>query len=468
MGVYNLRITDGTTTLLSLSSGGVRILTYTPTPPEAEVARGPSSAEEGAALLAVGRPNIIEPCRLAVVDNNTLARTTEQALWRLFRRAEAYELRREGTPIFWEFEVSPGDGYWRSPLLRGEVRLDEGEGLGWQWRGSAIALNLTIERAPWFEGPRTQIPLSNGNGSNNTAGLTVYNHDDLGGGHDNYVAIAANGVTGTLPCRAELELTSTTADSRRTYEIFVGHNVWSNPATLSTVLEAEAATALTSVANLSGAAYSNGAARNYSWSGAQENLIARFDLSSTLLSAAAGGQFRIMVRFASAPVAHTLWLRIKSQLFGLTELQVEEQRRMTPGVELQELGTLQLPPYLVGQSNIQGLSLVLTAQNTAGGASSLAVDCLFLLPLNGWRHYRPRGYGMENGVKLVETTDGVIYTDGWGTAGLVGHYTAEGELYLIPGVAQRLNILQVTADGTAAIDRTMTVRLWHRPRRAIL
>jgi hypothetical protein len=35
-------------------------------------------------------------------------------------------------------------------------------------------------------------------------------------------------------------------------------------------------------------------------------------------------------------------------------------------------------------------------------------------------------------------------------------------------VAQRLNILQVTADGTAAIDRTLAVRLWHRPRRAIL
>jgi hypothetical protein len=467
--VYNLKITDGTSTLLALTSGGVRVLRYTPLIPEAEIARGVSSEEEGAALLAAGRGNVIEPCRIAVTDNNALARTTEETLWRLFRRAEAYALRNEGVPLYWEFELVSGEGYWRSPLLRGDVRLDEDGALGWQWRGLAVALNLTIERAPWFEGPRTQVPLSNGNGTNVTSALTVYNHDDGGAGHDNYVAIGSSGVTGKLPCRAELELTSTTADARRTYDIYVGHNVWSNPASLPTVLEAENATALTAATTLTSAAYSNGSGRQYTWSTAAETLIARFDLSAALLTAAAGGQFRVFVRFTTAPLTAVVWARIKSQLFGLTDLQAEEQRLIAAGIEIQELGTLQLPPYLVGQPNIQGLSLVLTAQNYAGGANALNIDCLFLLPLNGWRHYRPRGYGMDNNVRLVETTDGVIYTDGWGSAGVTGHYTAEGEpLYLIPGVAQRLNILQVTADGTAAIDRTLAVRLWHRPRRAIL
>ncbi len=467
MGVYNLRVTDGTNVLQNLFGTGIAVLEYLPTPGEFESEHGQAS-EYGSEVLVVNQPNAVEPCRVAVLDDTTLARTVENNLRTAFARAAHHQRSPQDAagPIYWEFEISPGDGYWRSEIKAGGIELEEG-GLGWQWRGKAIALRILIERLPFFEGPRTAVPLSNGNGSNNTSGLTVYNHDDGGAGHDTHVAIGTAGVTGAIPCAAEIEITNSTADSKRTYDLYVGVHSWGGVTSFTPTLEAEAAAPLTSTSIVSNAAHSNGQARTLNWSGSGESLICRFPLSSALLSAARGGYYRVFVRFASLPAPDT-WLRLSVQLFDVTTIWEGEQIQLATNQEMQDLGVYQLPPYLAGQSGVGGLSFLLTGYHPGAGAHAITIDYLYLMPVQRFRHYRPRGYGLEQGTLLRETTEGVIRSEGW-VEGAIGHYIGYGApLALWPKRDQRIYILQRCDDGTAPPLRTLSVKLWHRPRRMML
>ena len=457
----SIRITDGTTTLLSLSGSNIRTLEYVPQRPEADLARAEAQGGEGADLLAEALGNVVEPARIAVLDDIPLARSVEGQLQDLFRRASYRARTGEGEQLYWEVDLTGSDGYWRSPLVRGDVELEEGA-LGWQWAGKAMVLRLLAERRPYFEGARTAISLSNLHGSG-TAALTVYNHTD--GGNSSSVNIAANQVQGKLPTRAELELTSTSAGPKRAYTFHVGMQSFGDPAALTPSLEAESAAPLITSGTAAGG--SNGSYRTFSWSGSAETSLARFTLSSSLLAACRGGTFRLFARTVGAPSTN-LWLRARVQLFDVTNLRILDQVQCSTGEgELIELGAVQLPPYLAGETSVAGLSILLSGQNYAGGANSLNLDYLYLMPLSSYRAYRPKGYGLAQNARLVDAPEG-IYTDGW-AGGRIGHYAAEGApLMLWPGRAQRLHILQRCDDGTAGEDRTLTVRMWHRPRRVLL
>lgn len=457
----NIRITNGTTTLLSLVGASFRTLEYVPQRPEADATRTSPQGGEGAELLAEHFANVVEPARVAVLDDVALARSVEGQLQSLFRQASHRAITGEGEQLYWEVELAAGDGYWRSPLVRGDVELEAGA-LGWQWTGKAMVLRILVERRPYFEGARTAISLSNAHGSG-TSAITVYNHTD--GGNNSWVNIAAAQVGGKLPARAEIELTSTSAGPKRAYTILAGVQSFGDPAALTPSLEAESATPLVTSSTAAGG--SNGSYRTFSWSGAAETSLARFALSSALLAACRGGNFRLFARLQTPPAAG-LWLRARVQLFDVTNLRVLDQVEASAADgELQELGSVQLPPYLAGETSVAGLSILLSAQNYAGGANSLNVDFLYLMPLSSFRAYRPKGYGLAQNVRLVDAPEG-LYTDGW-AGGRVGHYAAEGApLMLWPGRTQRVHILQRCDDSTADEDRTLTVRMWYRPRRVHL
>jgi|GEM_PF-2392800 len=470
MPIYNLRVVDSTGAVLqSLSTSSVVPLDYIPQSSDPETEVGTARDFERTELLTVTQPNITESLRVAVLDSTTLARTVENALRAAFARAMHHQRHPEDAagPIYWEFELVAGEGYWRSEILAGSVQLDEGA-LGWQWRGKAIALVIMIERWPFFEGPRTQVALTNGNGTNTTAALTIYNHDDGHTGHDSWVTVPAANVTGALPCRAEIEIANTASGfSSRAYDLYVGVQSWGDPTGFTPALEGEAATALTTSSVPNNTDWSGGSARSFTWSGTAETPLGRFALSSALLAAARGGYFRVFARFTQNPPSDT-WLRASVQLFDVTTITEGQQLLLATNQELQDLGVFQLPPYLPGETGLAGLSILLTGYSPAGSSRSVVVDYLYLLPLQRFRHFRPRGYGLDSGTLVRETVEGAIRSEGW-AGGNVGHYIGYGEpLMLWPGRTQRIHILHRAASGGAEPLRTLTVRLWHRPRRGAL
>lgn len=297
----------------------------------------------------------------------------------------------------------------------------------------------------------------------NTAGVPVYNHTD-DDGHGNYVEMQADEVGGDLPAAVRLEMTNTYSSSNRASNLLMAHNVLSDPANLNHVLEAEAASGGTTVTG--DGACSGGGRKTLSWAGTAETEVLNWTLSTALLNACRGNYFRLIARFASVPAYSDVWVRWRIK-FSLTTIWEGPQMLLSTLFNLQDMGVLQLPPYLVGAGDIYPLNLVLSAQRNQSGTHNLSLDFVQLSPLDGWRKLSPRGYGLAYGARLVDDgLEGLTYTDGWAAAGKTGHYIGSGErLAVWPNARQRLYFLHDTMTGSAAIDRLLTVKVFYRPRR---
>ena len=442
---FSLSVSDGTTTI-SLTSGSAAVARYTPATPASEAAPLTESAD-------------------VLCEGVSTTRTLVQSLNRLMEQARRYQQRKTGARVYLLFQPEGDADAWRSELLDGRVLWDE-KAMDTGWASGLLEFRVTWERRPWWEGPETAIPLTNGNGSNVTSGLTLYNHDDADSGHDCWVSIAAASVTGDTPAPLKLELENTFNDTARAYRIYVGHNVWSNPGSFTPTFEGEDSTAggtVTAEGTQSGGDY-----MLKGWSGTGETEAFNWSLSSAFLAACAGGYFRAVARFANAPsTSPDIWVRWKVKMAGLTTIW------QGPWVQLsnqlvQSLDTLQLPPFLVGSATLADLTLILEARRDNAGSNSLSLDYVALMPLDGWRAYLPKGYGLQYTDKLVDDQiEGRLY--GVWSSGEVGYWTVSGEpIRLWPGRDQRLYIVHGDWINGGSAQRTLKAKAWYRPRRLTL
>ena len=338
-----------------------------------------------------------------------------------------------------------------------------------RWKYNQVRVKVLVEREATWEGAEAQIALTNPNGANNTAGLTIYNCNDLIGSapnkRANYFDVAATSVTGDLPALARLELTNTYNNAARSGTIYLAHNVNSAPASLPHIIEGEAAT-LGTVRSYA-AANSSGYAISASWSGAADSRLFSWALSTALLNGFRGNPARVLCRFSTAPMEDT-FVTLKATA-SLTAIYESAPMLLSANI-LQELATLQLPPYMVRSGDLYPLALELWARHNSSGTKTMYVDFLQFSPVDSWRRYYPFGYNLGYQARLVD--DGIgdeIYTDGWTPAGALGNYIGFGDpIRLIPGKAQRFYLLWRNDSGGSEITRTLTAKLYYRPRRLTL
>lgn len=455
-----LRITDGTTTV-TLTSDDALLLEYVPRTPGMDVRSVGLATQDGEEQIGARWNNVTEQAQVLITGGMAAARETLNKLNRLFEEAREFQWQRLGAQVWAEFRPAATEDWYRSELLSGKVEVDEEVLRSWYWNEGRIEAAVIWTRRYFWEGPEAELPLTNGNGSRVTGGLTVYNHDDAD--HDNYVEIAAEDVTGDTPGPVKLQMQNTFDSTARAAQFFVAHNVLSNPGSFDHILEGESASGGTNVTDTS---CSGGAYKSVSWTGDSEIELLRWDLSTAFLNAAAGNYFRILARFLTAPSAET-WLCFKIKM-ELTTIWEGAWIEAGSSYSLQDLDTLQLPPYLVGAGDLYPLKLSLLGKRVGGG--SLYLDFLQMSPLDGWRKLLPKGYSLAYGALIVDDgISGYLYTYGWSPAGKTGHYSSRGQpLLLRPQTAQRLYFLHDTDSGSAPIERTLQVRAWYRPRRLVL
>jgi len=290
---------------------------------------------------------------------------------------------------------------------------------------------------------------------NETAGATI----GIDGAVANYVEIAAADVIGNLAGAARLEITNTYNSINRVDTIWIGQNVESEPATFSHILEAEDAAGETTIDSINSSGNKN---KECAWSDAAETNLLTWTLSTAELNKLAGHYVRVIGRFGSIS---GLWLRLKVK-FALTTLW-EGPLTLMGTTQLQEITSLRLPPYLLGAGDLYPLDLILSAKVTTAGAHSFTLDYLQLTTLDGWRKLAPKGYGLDYMIRIVDDgIDSYLYTDGWIPGGKTGHYVGYGEPILLqPGKLQRLYFLHEETTGSAPTNRTMSVKVYYRPRR---
>lgn len=449
--------------LLTLSGDGATIAgcTYIPGSPNIDEQQVRSILRSGGDITALARRNVTESVSLILTGSASAILAQVREIETIFPIEEP-ERRASADRIYIEFRIQDTGDIYRSEILVGRVEWPSGTPIGPRLSAGAVEIVvLWTRRYFWEDTVLRTVPLSNANGSNVTTGLTVWNHDDGGTGHDNFANIAAANVEGVIPAPAYIDLKNNTETSYGLRNIYIGHNVQSTPSSFPAMIEGESSVAGTSVSDSNS---SNGSFRRASWVGAQNHnsFFFQWTLSSSLLNQAKGNYFRLLARFANGPIG-TIFVKTSIRYPADTPItSLQETSEVLLSGSLQDLGVLRLPP-IPSLSNPVSLALVLTVRTATSG--TLDVDFIQLTALDSWRHLQQLGYILSANVSVIDNgLEGITYAETSG-ANQTPIYASYGQpIHLWPGVAQRLLFLWDELGGMN-IARTFSAIVRYRPRR---
>jgi len=434
---HALSITDGTTTF-SLSTTNAYLQLYVPT----EAQPGEQSVTETVELMFYAA-------------SASAMQTAIQTLQRLLDGLRRYQQWGVGPKVYFQFQPDGDSTTWRSEML--DARLEYKEDTLSVYPQAKMPASLILQRVPFWEGALTQIPLTNGSASNNTSGLTIYNHDDGGVGHDCYAHIAAGDVGGSLPAPVKLTLTNTTGSTQTFKQIMLACNAFCDPTNFAHVIEGESKAS-------GGSTGSNADSSNSSYATITINTTGshQWDLPANFLQDTQGYDFHVLARFRS--VNGTVYLRpaVYEATGNYALWQGDESQAGVLTDTLMDLGTVPLPPG--------GYATAYAAQRLAiamRSATSVVVETDFLafFPANTFRKLRLLS-STANGTAITDDqTEGRAYST-TSSADTPNVATSGMALTVWPNMAQRIYVLWSLADLSAPIAQTMTVKAWYRPRKA--
>jgi hypothetical protein len=465
--ILRLVTDDGSENTVDLADGTYTgVLSYVPKPP----ASGAVSVTEPAKINFFGAPPVSHRTKLAMIN-------------RMFNLARARRDSGIGPRVFVEFATSTGGTAYRAEVYDGTAPDLADETLGYMLATNEIEANIIWTRAPWWEGARTQIALTNGNSSGNTSGLTLQNTDD--GAGDNWFTIPTSellsNTSGDIETPIELEITNSTnqaSASLRANKFYIGM-LKSNSYASARVptLEGESGTAgagVTTSTSTPGAAASNNGYRTCTWSGATETTLITWTLSGTDLERMKGMRFIPVVRFAQGLPATDIDFRWKVFQSASAMRRGGFVRGNTINLMMPLTG-VELPPYALTVAGLASLTFALTAKRAAGGSTTVLIDSVHLMPADkahgGFRTLTPNGDALPYTDKLIDNgIDDMLYADFGPTGGGIwGHFYADGDPLMIrPNCTNQFYILHDAANGSADANRTISVKAWYRPRRATI
>ena len=442
---HAISVTDGTTTISFTAASGYQVEEY-----DLRLAEN----ERGQRM-----PTIAETLQIYITGSSgAQVQTRLAALERLLLAVQNRALTGVGPRVYIQLQIDGEASAWRSELL--DARIEPREQALRLWPGFATSFQFFILRESFWEGALTQLPLTNANGTNNTSGLTIWNHDDTGTGHDNYVQIAAANVAGTIPAPVMVELTNATGSAQLYDMIFMATNAFCDPANFPHVQEAETIVGVSPNYDSIGsnADSSNGQYIVKSVNGSNSQF---FTLPAALLAKAAGHDFHLLARFRN-------WgdMYVRPSIYDSTGAYVLRRgdEREIKGVStnaLVDLGVLPLPPG--GYASTYGAHQLQLYYRTAGTVS-VQLDAFLLFPAAAFRRLNIVG-SVANGAKI---TDDPIEDRAYITASGVdipAVVRRSGPVQVWPNMLQRIYFAWGLQNTTSPIDQTFTVKAWYRPRR---
>lgn len=378
-----------------------------------------------------------------LVTGFTTGITFEQGLNRLFQKARDYTATKIGDPVYVQYRLNDSDPWWRSELRDGRCELP-GRTLGSHKRGDLLQCQVLWTRQPFWESTSlTNVQMTNGNGINQSS--LVLDND---GNH--YATITSNQILGDLPTPAKISITND--DAAALGVIRIGHGYIPSIAQ-AWQIQGESAGSGTASGTSSGGEY-----KALSVTTGEATLV-NLTLSSSLLDNAKRGYFRLMARFTGNPTGA---VRLKVQLlYGSNVLAQGKWVRTTANQEWLDLGDVQLPPYESGGNSV---ALTLRLLGKADSNTTVNLDYIACVPLDSWRILVPLNTGLLSGNTVVDDGPaGRLYElVGGDQVTTFADYGAP--IMLHPNTAQKIMILQAGANGSAAIDKEITLSVGYRKR----
>lgn len=433
---HALSITDGTTTF-SLSTTNCMLEQYTPADPQ----KGEMTVTESVDLLFYAAS--VAAMRTAI---DSLQKLLESA-----RRRQAWGV---GPVVYLLYQPDGDATAWRSAIV--DARLEYSENTLRAWGQAKMPATLIVEHTAARDGDLTQIPLTNGNGSNNTSGLTVNSH--LTGSAFNYVQIAGASVGGNLPAPVQLEMTNNTGGSVNYYEVLLAANAFSDPANLTHLLQAESVVVSGYGTVQSDASCSGGQYTTFTMTGSNAQ---QYTLSQAFMQKAQGYDFHLLARFRTVNARAFVRPSIYDATGAYALWTGDEVELPLISPALADLGVIPLPPG--GYSSAWG-AMRLRLDWRADTTVTVDTDWLGFWPASTFRCLRGPATVGSTGILVDDAIEGRAYvrTSGIEQLGI----TPRGmPLLLYPGMAQRIYFAWSLFDWTAPIAQTFSVKAWYRPRR---
>lgn len=441
---HALKLTHGSTTLTLTDNSAYMLNQYVPGAPTQS---------------AVGYEPVTETIEVTVIGATTAATVNNvRAVERLLHLASERQRTGKGQRVWLKYTPT-GDTEWRAEVLDG--RFVAGNLAAQGYGQKIMEYRLHVTRSYFWEGTRTQIPLTNANGTNDTAGLTIYNHDDSGTGHDNYVQIAAADVVGALPAPIELRMENTDGAARSYLNFRIANNRWST--SFAQIIEGESAISGYGTSTANGSA-SAGAYATLTGSG---YLTFRWYVPSATLEIVRGRYVRVLARFWTFPSAvRAMQLRVYDWSGLVARSPAQSVYSTALGTSyFHDCGVVQLPPTEMSDDTEAWKDVVLELKITTSGSETMAVDYIMLMPAEEgcYRHFVQEGYSIASGEEVVDGGH-PTQTYSYDGANRFEIYTAQSAPLLIwPGEAQRLYFAWDGSSG--AISWTLAVQAFYRPRR---
>lgn len=438
-------ITDGTTTITLNQTNGCMVTGFDMN--AAEVVFNEVNRTE---VNEIERLNVISTLDLVftastIAGIQTLVRNLEILLDKSLLRQNKKNFKR----VFLLVTID-GDVAWRSEILYFKLtpKINLFEGL----TAKKTEYTLFITRKFYFEGPEKELELSNSLTSATTGGIEIWNHSD--GGEDNYVAIAAAQVGGTLPTPVKLTLTNINGSSIGYRNLYLSTNAFSDPTNLTHIIEGESRESGSGTITTS-ATSSNGNYNLYGFTGTGEIVFA---LSDTLLEQTQGRWFRLLTRFVSWSGTNVFVTPEIRDATGLVTLWTGTEKLLgTSSTNIQDLGSVPLPS---GPSNTVYSDMTLVLKVRATGSGQVNIDFIQLTSLDSYQYVIQRGLNIPNdGVITFDGIEGIIHSNGQTI-----YSNRVGPLYVFPGKTQRIYILYDTSSGSV-IAHTADIRVYIRERR---
>jgi len=349
---------------------------------------------------------------------------------------------------------SPDTGTaWQSRVSDGALLMDER--MGKLWKADKTRAQVVFERWNYWETEEAvTLKLSNGSVTEqNVAPLD--NCQDAS--HDLYVEIDADQVTGVLPTPAIIEFTSTKNDANLMDHLAVGlfaaDGVNTPPTPGSLVCEGSG----DADASCSGGEYDV-----LSWVTDDEHWLFSWTVAS---GAFQQKRYRAIARLRDAVAYTDLFLKVKL-LAGVVVIAETQWSLVTAGKKLAIIGSVNIPPYALGQSVDLGNLSVALYEKHATGTGNIKLDYIILMPQDGWRRYSAISGLAYNETLIDDPVRGVLVTQYGSSYHKITSRIEEGEpVMLQPGVKNILYFLQDITTGEAEIDRTASVTVKCHPRR---
>jgi hypothetical protein len=429
-----LQITDGTTTVdLSSVTRDYVPRTLDPTRPRPE------------------QEELTESARVDLTDTTlALALAKVRSLQTLFREAAEWHTRSLGVPVYVKFRPDGSETLYRSELYAGDVQHSE-DLLSWQVAGAFFEVNLSWTRAPYWEADsETELTA--------VGGEAISNHDDSG--HHNHIDIDGALLGGVAPAGCRVEVTNSYATGTLG-TLWIGVNAHKGSAMPTHVLEGEDST-IAHTDNADGSA-SNGYYASKALSGTSLQAVYGWTISATEAAKLAGHAFHLLLRTPGSNDG--IYISARATFRGSTVALMETPEVRMNADQVQDLGVLQLPPYLESETVLYNFDVLLYARGANG--ATVYLDYLLLMPLDGWRVYRPLASGIaQNGILKDDSMAGRLWIEGLAGTQRDVHYIAEGEpLQLTPGQDHRLIFLGANTSNASEPARTFAVKVFYRPRR---